>query len=560
MVSAIAYVRYSTAIQSEGDSVDRQTTPLGAFEEKFNVKIRKIFMDEGVSSYKGDNIKKGKFKEILDEIEDGFVRPGDYLVIESIDRISRQALSKTATILYGILEKGVKIYTTSDERLYSIDDYSKDLENYLMIGLISKRANEESETKSKRRKSAWDKAKLLAEKDGKVFTSSNNVPYGLTVNEDGQLEIVEEEAKEIRAIFESLKYVGVLSTIREINKWSKRKWAPKNIAYMLKSKYPIGIYRANRRENGKKVFERNIENYYPKIISEDVFYSAVSAMQTRKRKTYYGNESVGSLNIFKHCVKCAECGETMIFLRGRNPSGNQYAYLKCSRKKETATGCSDQSFRFDYAVGTILVYLQLMFEKHLRDKESLNASESISIGLPDGLASKVSYGYQSFASTSSMLMLEMTRRQNRKNNKNKEALSVELVKEKGILKDFEESAKDYGGKLPGFVIRSMVEQEEKISAIKKKIDEQVSETEALEVVDFNHFVEMLKFEKSRLKINKFFKDHGFVFFFRYEKKYRRVYMFVRKDGKEVVGIKEDFSLHHPLKRFGINNINDYSSQ
>ncbi|WP_404376210.1 recombinase family protein [Vreelandella aquamarina] len=560
MTIAVAYVRYSTAVQSEGDSVDRQTTPLEAFEKKFGVKVRDIYIDEGVSSYKGENIKKGKFKEILDEIDNQVISSGDYLVIESIDRVSRQALSKTTSILYGILDKGINIYTTSDEHLYSIEDYSKDFENYLMMGLIAKRANEESETKSKRRKSAWNKAKRLAEDEGKVFTSSNNVPYGLTVTEDGRLEIVDEEADEIRAIFESLKYVGVLKTIREVNKWSKRKWASKHIAYMLKSKYPIGVYRASRRENGKKVFEHNIENYYPKIVDEDVFYNAVSAMQDRKRKTHYGNESVGSLNIFKHCVKCAECGETMSFTRGKNPSGNQYAYFRCSRKKETATGCEEQSFRFDYAVGTLLIYLKIMFEKHLREQEFKMSSASVSIDLPETYFSKEAIEKQKFANASSMLMLEMTRKKDGEANKQQEAIRIELVKEKSMLRDLEDSAKKYGGKLPHFVIRSMVEQEDKILMLNKKMDEQISEKESLEVVDFNHFVEMLKYEKSRQKINKFFKDNNFVFSFHYARKYRRVDMFVKKDGIEVVGITEKFNLHHPLKNFGIKNINDYSTQ
>lgn len=87
MTISVAYVRYSTAIQSGGDSVDRQTTPLEAFEKKLGVKVRDIHIDEGVSSYKGENIKKGKFKEILDEIDNQVISSGDYLVIESIDRV-----------------------------------------------------------------------------------------------------------------------------------------------------------------------------------------------------------------------------------------------------------------------------------------------------------------------------------------------------------------------------------------------------------------------------------------------------------------------------------------
>lgn len=126
-MKAIAYVRYSSAVQGDGDSVERQISPLEAFERRFNVKVEEIFKDEGVSSYSGDNIKKGRFSEILEKIENEEIKKGDFLVIESIDRISRQELNKTAKILQDILEKGIKIYTTIDERLYNYEDKERDL-------------------------------------------------------------------------------------------------------------------------------------------------------------------------------------------------------------------------------------------------------------------------------------------------------------------------------------------------------------------------------------------------------------------------------------------------
>ncbi|MGL4625646.1 MAG: recombinase family protein, partial [Plesiomonas shigelloides] len=228
MPTAYAYVRYSSAIQADGDSIERQTTPLAMFAERFGVEIAQTFIDEGVSSFKGDNIKRGRFRDILEMIESGAIKRGDYLVIESIDRISRQQMDETATQLYDILKKGVNIYTTADERLYSIEDRSKDLENYMMIGLIAKRANEESEMKSRRRKSAWRRAKRQIKEGNKIFNTPNNTPYGLRVV-DGKFEIVEDEAKEIRDIFDRLKYQGVLSTIREVNKYSKRKWTNRHV-------------------------------------------------------------------------------------------------------------------------------------------------------------------------------------------------------------------------------------------------------------------------------------------------------------------------------------------
>lgn len=91
----------------------------------------------------------------------------------------------------------MKLYTTTDNKIYSYEDPDKDFENLLMISLIAKRANEESEIKSKRRRSAWNKAKTKAT-DGVPF-NAHNVPYGLRHNtETNSFEIVEDEAQEIK--------------------------------------------------------------------------------------------------------------------------------------------------------------------------------------------------------------------------------------------------------------------------------------------------------------------------------------------------------------------------
>src|SRR3979490_3150695 len=113
MSNAYAYVRYSSTVQSSGDSVDRQTSPLKAFEKDTGIDIVETIIDEGVSSFRGDNANKGKFKEVLARIDRGVIRSGDYLVVESIDRITRQRVLDGVELLQNILKAGVKIYTTT---------------------------------------------------------------------------------------------------------------------------------------------------------------------------------------------------------------------------------------------------------------------------------------------------------------------------------------------------------------------------------------------------------------------------------------------------------------
>ncbi|WP_044325075.1 recombinase family protein [Pseudomonas amygdali] len=77
---------------------------------------------------------------MLDRMQSGAIRPGDYLVVESIDRITRQRVLDGVELLQGILKKGINIYTTVDKKTYSYNDPSRDFENLLMISLIAKRS------------------------------------------------------------------------------------------------------------------------------------------------------------------------------------------------------------------------------------------------------------------------------------------------------------------------------------------------------------------------------------------------------------------------------------
>ncbi|QNI04461.1 recombinase family protein [Halomonas sp. SH5A2] len=529
-MKAIAYVRYSSAVQSKGDSIDRQTSPLEAFEARFNVKIDEIYTDEAVSSYTGDNIKKGRFSEILEKIESGEIEKGSFLIVESIDRISRQSIDITSDILYSILNKGINIYTTNDERLYSKEDENRDLENYLMIGLIAKRSHEESKTKSKRRKSAWNKAKRLAEEQGKVFSTQQNTPYGLAVI-NGKFEIIEDEAKEIRFIIENLKYEGVNSTIKKVNEWSKRKWKANNIGHFMKNQYIRGVYRAQKRENGKKVHEQYIENYYPAIVSETAFYEAKEAMKNRETKKEYGNKAKGNLNIFKHCIKCSGCGSTMIFMKNRNPRGVWYSYYACESKKEKKTGCEDQFLRAEYVIALFLAELEirLQFKDDVDEKDKLI--------------------YE--------IMRPEEKQEDKKlfNDKNNE-----LQKKKAILKNLENTAEELEENAPTYIFKQMAKVEQEVEILKNELNKiEIKKLESLNIYSFDELKELVYTEDGRLKLNKFLKDRSIKVFVEYIRKERTVEQSIYIDDERYSVKARKFELRNDtlLEKYEMKNLAEY---
>ncbi|MEW3673662.1 zinc ribbon domain-containing protein, partial [Pseudomonas aeruginosa] len=126
------------------------------------------------------------------------------------------------------------------------------------------------------------------------------------------------------------------------------------------TKYVLGAYMAQRRdENKKKVFERYIENYYPQIVSYELFNEAIAAMKNRAQRKNYGNQSVGSLNFFRHSIKCEYCQASMLFEKQTNPKGIVYPYFQCYTRKELKNGCDQPRFRFDLAFG---LFLELIYQ------------------------------------------------------------------------------------------------------------------------------------------------------------------------------------------------------
>ena len=51
-------------------------------------------------------------------ISDMHIKEGDYIFVESIDRLSRQRLLQAKELVNGILEKGVILITTIDGKRY----------------------------------------------------------------------------------------------------------------------------------------------------------------------------------------------------------------------------------------------------------------------------------------------------------------------------------------------------------------------------------------------------------------------------------------------------------
>lgn len=293
MKRAYSYIRFSRAHQIEGDSLRRQTSTTAEYCKRHNLTLDDSLnlKDLGVSAFKGRNVEKGALGRFIAACQGGLVPRGSALILESLDRLSRQSPRKTINLLTQLLDLGIEIHLTQAGKIFKPEDECG-VELIIAIAMAM-RAYEESETKSKRLKEAFaQKRKLAAE--GKAHVSKS-LPWWLTWNDEGTAIICPDDRREIleRIFREVLGGKSPLEVARTLNAEGKPTWRPKTKSWLdnrvrdtINSDAAIGTIGATPKTKvqGRKW---EIARYYPAVIDPDTAAKA-RAILKGNRKTKSG--------------------------------------------------------------------------------------------------------------------------------------------------------------------------------------------------------------------------------------------------------------------------------
>jgi DNA invertase Pin-like site-specific DNA recombinase len=154
---AYSYLRFSTPEQAGGDSLKRQMEKAEAYADEHDLDLDTSlsFKDLGVSAYTGKNVQTGALGYFLRAVEDGLIPAGSFLLVESLDRISRENILRAQAVFISIVDAGVTLVTLTDGRRFSKASINANPTD-LIISIVSlMRAHEESATKALRLRSAW---------------------------------------------------------------------------------------------------------------------------------------------------------------------------------------------------------------------------------------------------------------------------------------------------------------------------------------------------------------------------------------------------------------------
>ncbi len=343
-----SYIRFSTPEQLKGNSLSRQLDLSREYAKENGLYLDEsmTMQDLGLSAYSGEHIKRGALGVFLNMVKAGKVPKESVLLVESLDRISREQVLDAFDLFRQIIKNGIKIVTLTDRMEYSEETLNANI-GQLMISLtIMSRAYEESLQKSKRIAAAWhNKRKNINEK---ILTK--RCPAWLCVDEKSyEFKKIDDRCKLIKQIFSlSLNGNGIQSIAKRLNRekikaWiSKKGWHGSYIFKILHNRAVLGEFQSYRLNNKKREPVGDpISDYYPRVISDKLFYQVQERL---KSNALMGGKTGNIRNLFGGLAKCAYCGAPMQFVnKGKPPKGGTYLVCDSARR---GLGCKYLSFRY----------------------------------------------------------------------------------------------------------------------------------------------------------------------------------------------------------------------
>ncbi len=325
--AAYSYLRFSSPQQATGDSIRRQVEATAAWCSRNAVQLDESIRlrDEGVSAFKGAHRRNPDVHALagfLTAVKTGRVPAGSFLIVESLDRLTREELGEAVELVLSLVNRGVKIVQLRP--VESVLSKPVDITALVLAVVELSRGHSESKMKSDRVGAAW--ARKQREAAQRIVT--RRLP-GWIDYANGKLVLNPEKAGVVRRLFTlSRDGMGVRVISKRLNaekvpvigrKFFKKRameWCQTSIYSILRSRAAIGDYVPYKcRGEGRKPQGEPVPGYFPPVVDEATFYAVQKGLETRGKVRGKRGKHV---NLFAGLIADARNGGAITY---RHPKG-----------------------------------------------------------------------------------------------------------------------------------------------------------------------------------------------------------------------------------------------
>ena len=343
-----SYARFSSLQQEGGDSLRRQRQAAEDFCDRRGWTLSELkFTDAGRSGFKGD--KQRALNAFVKAIDEGRVNPGELLLVEAVDRLSRKGVRATQNLVNKILDAGVDIaILTPVEKIYRSEDRN-DIGGAIELAAFAFQAHTYSENLSARVRAVNSKQRADL-RDGRDVRLSSTVPSWLELQPKGAFKVKPEAAKAIRYIFKrTIDGIGRKRLVAELNekfeplsnRRNARAWNETYVAELIKGRRVLG-------ELQSTVTGESFENYFPRVIEEKTWTRANAEALKRRTERGPSTERINVLNgLLFHAADDCPMGFFAYQLRRAGGRRVKYCRYKSYRKVQGEAGASSETVDVD---------------------------------------------------------------------------------------------------------------------------------------------------------------------------------------------------------------------
>lgn len=376
MKKAYSYQRFSSMKQRDGDSIKRQHEAAMSFCKQFSLFLVETFRDEGLSGFHGMNFShESALSKFLQLVDNGTVAKGSVLIVENMDRLSRQSILPCLSKFIEIINKDIGIGVVSHNKVFDKNSITQNPMELMFVLVEFSRAGSESQAKSTRLKSVITSKIERALKGEKVWFAVQKPSWVVGVK-NGQWILDEEKMKLVKEIFS--RYLAGHSCTRIANDLNEFKtptlrnfkngiWTNSTVRELLRNKNVVGWMGINGTE---------IENYFPQIITDKQFQLVQVKLDFNAKRR--GGSKYGLVrNLFRGIIYCSECGDTVETKFGTfklvNGQISHYAHYIC-RGVKYHNGCKNKG-RISVSELEKRVFVHILNLSELTNKPTVTADE-----------------------------------------------------------------------------------------------------------------------------------------------------------------------------------------
>lgn len=339
--------------QARGDSLRRQTKAAEEWCEKRGWKLDTLRpTDMGKSAFSGAHREEGgALGKLLAMINAGEIEPGSYLLIEALDRLSREELLESVPLFNRIVKSGVIVVTLTDGKEWTCDSL-KSLPDFMYSVMLLAKAHEESANKGDRVRKRFEEGRRKESRQ-----EFGSAPGWLRrASKDAAWEVIEDRAESVRKVFElAAAGYGSKAIAKRANeeRWpiptkdTEMKpdiWHATMPGRLLRLKAVTGVHEYRLMSHADKKDAKHwrgkpsgieVPDYYPRIISDELWHRARASIEGRKVNNVRRDENY--FNIWSSLMRCGECGAMV--QRKTEYRGQSKAQLVCSNRLAGVTDC-----------------------------------------------------------------------------------------------------------------------------------------------------------------------------------------------------------------------------